>query len=111
MQHRVETLLYAGEWRQQETNKTLAPPQLACVLCGRKTGRGGGVMRTLINTVSQLDMEKAPPRAHHVNFPDAEVKRSSLKQTIYKSTRIRLVSDFSLATRMLEDYGEINPNV
>lgn len=57
-------------------------------------------------------MEKAPPHTHHVKFPDAKVvKRSSLKQAIYKSTRIRLVSDFALATRMLEDYGEINPKV
>lgn len=44
-------------------------------------------------------MEKAPPHTHHVKFSDARVKRSSLKQT----TRIRLASDFSLATTMLED--------
>lgn len=54
--------------------------------------------------------EKAPPHAHHVTFPEATVKRSSLKQTRYKS-RIRLVSHCSLTTRLLEDYGEINPNV
>lgn len=102
IQHMVETLLYAGDWIQQWISKALAPLELA-FLCGRKTGR-------VVWNAEDIDkhnepaghMEKAPPHKHHVKFLDAKVKRSSLKQTIYKSTRIRLVSDFSLATRMLE---------